>query len=243
MGIGCPEFLIIHINWLTSLFNKQFCRAIKYSIMAKQISYKQEVFRKLIHLSSLWMVFSLALLPKSINIFIFSLLLIVLVLVEYGYYKQWSLFVLLYGRFFGQMLREKEKGKKFTLSGAPYVLAAALMVTLLFEQTIAMIALSVMLIGDTCAALIGRKFGKHKINNATKSIEGAFAFWISSICVLLVFICIYNKTLSFFFVGVIGITLAMLAEIYEKQIRIDDNFSIPLIVGISLSLLTILSNL
>ena len=78
--------------------------------MAKEISYTQEILRKLIHLSSLWMVFSLALLPKLTNVVIFSVLLIVLIFVEYGYHKQWPIFVSLYGRFFSSMLREKEKG-------------------------------------------------------------------------------------------------------------------------------------
>jgi len=209
--------------------------------MAKQITYTQEVLRKLIHLSSLWMVFSLALLPRFWNIIIFSVLLIMLVLTEYAYYKEWPFFVNIYGRFFSRMLRENEKGNSFRVSGAPYVLAAALMVTLLFEQTVAMIALSTMLIGDTCAALIGRKFGKHKINNGTKSIEGAFAFWLSSLFVLIFFVHIYSKSVFFFAIGTFGLTIAMFAEIYEKQIKIDDNFSIPLVMGISLNLIPFLS--
>lgn len=207
--------------------------------MAKQITYTQEVLRKLIHLSSLWMVFSLAFLPRTWNISIFLILLVILVATEYGYHKKWPLFVFVYGRFFSRMLRENEKGDTFRLSGAPYVLAAALMVTLLFEQTVAMIALSIMLIGDTFAALIGRKFGKHKINNGTKSIEGALAFWASSFLVLLYFVYIYNKSLFFLGIGAIGLTIAMFAEIYEKQIKIDDNFSIPLVMGISLSLISL----
>lgn len=208
--------------------------------MPKQITYKQELLRKLIHLSSLWMVFALGLIPKNWNICIFAALLIILIIVEYGYYRKWPFFIKTYGRFFSRMLRESEKSPTFRLSGAPYVLAAALMVTLLFEQSIAMIALSTMLIGDTCAALIGRKLGKHKINAGTKSIEGALAFWISSCIVLLFFVNLYHRSFTFLIMGIIGISVAMLAEIYERQIKLDDNFSIPLAMGASLSLTSFL---
>ncbi len=182
------------------------------------------------------MVVSLGILPRSWNVCLFAVLLFGQVMIEYGYYKKWPLLVSTYGRFFSRMLRESETGETFRLSGAPYVIAAALMVALLFERTISMVALSTMLIGDTCAALIGRKFGRHKINEGTKSIEGAIAFWISSAAVLAFFVNIYSQPPAFAIMGVFGLTVAMLAEIYEKQIKMDDNFSIPLAMGISLSL-------
>lgn len=204
--------------------------------MAKQITYAQEILRKLIHLSSLWMVVSLGLIPRAWNTCLFAALLLFQLAIEYGYHKKWPLFTATYGRFFSNMLRENEKGRQFRPSGAPYVLAAALMVALLFEKTIAMVALSTMLIGDTFAALIGRRFGRHKINGGSKSIEGAAAFWLSSAAVLAFFVLTFRQSTAFAVMGIIGITLAMLAEIYEKQVRMDDNFSIPLAMGISLSL-------
>ena len=204
--------------------------------MTKQITYTQEVLRKLIHLSSLWMVASLGILPRTWNVCLFAALLFIQVMIEYGYYKKWPFLVATYGRFFSRMLREGETGETFRLSGAPYVIAAALMVALLFERSVSMVALSTMLIGDTCAALIGRRFGRHKINEGRKSIEGAIAFWVSSAVVLAFFVFFYSQPPAFSIMGIFGLTVAMLAEIYEKQIRIDDNFSIPLAMGISLSL-------
>lgn len=199
-----------------------------------QISYKQELLRKLIHLSSLWMVFSIGTFPRSFNIFLFGALLVLLILVEYGNYKKWPLFTKTYGKFFNRILRPKETGEHFSISGAPYVLASALMVSILFPPIIAMVALAIMLIGDTAAALVGRKFGRHKINAGTKSIEGSVAFWIASTCVLLFFVSLFSLPYSFTIRGIVGLTCAMFAEIYEKQIHMDDNFSIPLITGLLL---------
>ena len=133
-------------------------------------------------------------------------------------------------------MREQETQEKFRFSGAPYVIAAALMVTILFSDVVAMTALSTMLVGDTAAALIGRKYGKRKINQNRKSVEGSLAFWITSFFILLFFGLLYSQPIWFYMYGILGITAAMFAEIYENRIRIDDNFSIPLVMGLFLSL-------
>ena len=92
--------------------------------MTKEISYGQEIFRKTIHLSSLWMVVSIAFFPKWFNIALFAFLLVSTILVEYGNHRKWRLFTLTYGSLFNRILREKETQEKFHLSGAPYVIAA-----------------------------------------------------------------------------------------------------------------------
>lgn len=172
--------------------------------------------------------------PREFNIFLFAFLFVLITLIEYGNYKKWPVCVKTYGKFFGKMLRKDEVKANFQPSGAPYVLAAAFMISVLFPSIIAMISLATMLIADTAAALAGRKLGRHKINNGTKSIEGAIAFWIASAGVLFFFHSQYAFSNIFIVRGILGFTCAMFAEIYEKQIRMDDNFSIPLIIGLFL---------
>lgn len=181
------------------------------------------------------MVVSIGLFPACFNIALFALLLFSIIFIEYGNHRQWRFFTLTYGSLFNRILREKETQARFRLSGAPYVIAAALMVTVLFPKVIAMTALSIMLIGDTCAALVGRKLGRHKINMGTKSIEGSLAFWLFSASVLLFFYLNFSQSPLFLIFGLIGVTVATFAEIFENRIHLDDNFSIPLVVGIFLS--------
>lgn len=207
-----------------------------FSNVNQQISYLYEVLRKSIHLSSLWMVVSIGIFPGVLNILLFSFLLFAICFIEYGNHKKWPLFSETYGRMFNRILREQETQEKFRFSGAPYVIAAALMVTILFSDVVAMTALSVMLVGDTAAALIGRKYGKRKINQNRKSVEGSLAFWIASFVILVFFGLLYSQPIWFYLYGILGITAAMFAEIYENRIRIDDNFSIPLVMGLFLML-------
>lgn len=202
-----------------------------------QITYRQELLRKSIHLSSLWMPVVIILFPQPVCIILFAVLLAGNILVEYGHYKQYPLFVKTYGRMFGKMLRAKETDGRFHLSGSPYVLGAALAVSVLFPAPAAATAMAVMLVADTAAALIGRPCGRHKINCGTKSLEGAAAFFIAGTAVTGIAGMIFGAGTAFFIKGTIGVFIAAFAEVYENRIHLDDNLSIPLIVGACLTFL------
>lgn len=210
------------------------------------IPYFQEVLRKLIHLSSLWMVAAIWFFPWDVIFlfYIFAACLILNMLLEYAYSCQVPVITPIYRFFFKKMLRGEVKRGQWVISGGPPVWAAAAMVCLLFRpQEIAAIALGVMLIADTAAALIGRKFGKHKTANG-KSVEGVIAFcvagWIFAITLLYL-----GGLLTWFTLcgALLGVFLAALAELYEKQLHMDDNFSIPLVSGLVIILFRCVQNL
>lgn len=200
------------------------------------ISYKQELLRKTVHLSSLWIPALILFAPRAVCVGLFALLLSGNIVVEYGYYKRLPFFVNTYGRLFSEMLRDKETKGGFRFSGSPYVLGAALAVSALFPTVCAACAMTVMLISDTVAALIGRPFGKHKINQGKKSVEGALAFFAAGALVVFGTTVCFQTDGAFLARGLSGVFAAMFAEVYENRLKIDDNLSIPLIVGAFLSL-------
>lgn len=200
------------------------------------ISYKQELLRKTVHLSSLWIPALILFAPRAVCVGLFAFLLSGNIVVEYGYYKRLSFFVNTYGRLFSKMLRDKETKGGFRFSGSPYVLGAALAVSALFPTVCAACAMTVMLISDTVAALIGRPFGKHKINQGKKSVEGALAFFAAGALVVFGTTVCFQTDGAFLARGLSGVFAAMFAEVYENRLKIDDNLSIPLIVGAFLSL-------
>ena len=126
-----------------------------------QISYREECKRKLVHLSSLWMVLVILFLPGRWSAAIlYAVMLVLNLLCEHAYACNVPVIRPLYGAIFGKMLRDEPRHGQWIVSGSPYVLAAAFLVSLLFGRVPAAAAMTVMLIGDTAAALIGRRFGR-----------------------------------------------------------------------------------
>ena len=201
-----------------------------------QISYREECKRKLVHLSSLWMVLVILFLPGRWSAAIlYAVMLVLNLLCEHAYACNVPVIRPLYGAIFGKMLRDEPRHGQWIVSGSPYVLAAAFLVSLLFGKLPAAAAMTVMLIGDTAAALIGRRFGRHRAPN-NKSVEGVVAFIIASWIALAVLFAVCGAAPALYVVGFLAVLPAAAAELFEKQLRLDDNFSIPLIVGLCLEL-------
>ena len=122
-------------------------------------------------------------------VYFFLILLILNLLCEFAYSCQVPVITPLYRFFFGKMLRGEVKRGQWIVSGSPPVFAAAALVCLFFRVPFAAIGMGVMLLADTAAALIGRRYGRHKLTN-NKSLEGVAAFCISGIVfALLVLSC------------------------------------------------------
>ncbi len=134
----------------------------------------------------------------------------------------------LYQKYFGWLLRahERSEGTK-RLNGATYVLLSACICVLLFPKLIVVTAFSILIISDTSAALIGRKFGTRPFFK--KSLEGTLAFLLSA----LVVVAVAPKAESLPLEYVIGAVAALVGAVVEAaSISIDDNLSIPLSIGV-----------
>ena len=197
-----------------------------------QISYAEEIKRKLVHLSSLWMVAATLLLARwqYLAAAIFGALLLLTLISEHDYANGGRYLGRLYGKIFGKMLRNEVKPGQWIVSGGAPVLAAAALVNVLFAPVTAAAALAVMLTGDAAAALIGRKFGRHKTVNG-KSWEGFASFIIAGFAALAAVLAISGANWIFYPAGFAAVVLAAVAELFQKQLKMDDNFSIPLCVG------------
>ncbi len=188
-------------------------------------SYRQEVNRKLLHLSSLWIPFSIYYLNQGEAIaligFVFALSMAFEVLrrQKHGF----SAFLL---RIFGPIIRAKECQASFSLTGSTYMLAAALIVCLIFPKPIAVISLSIMLVGDTAAALIGRRFGKTKILD--KSLEGCAAFLLAALGVVIALTFIAEFPHRFMIAGLFASITATATELISGALNLDDNLTITL---------------
>ncbi|MDD3154751.1 MAG: SEC59/DGK1/VTE5 family protein [Victivallaceae bacterium] len=205
---------------------------------ASGISYRDEVRRKFVHLSSLWM-------PLAIGLFapyrwwlclFFGVCCVLNLIVEHEYARNVGWVVRLYNVFFRGMLRKTPHKGQWIVSGGPYVFAAASVALLLFPARATAVAMTVMLLGDTAAALVGRRWGRHVLVNG-KSWEGTLAFCVVGMAGAFVAMTLLDFPRGAIDLWAAGSILAAgAAELFEKQLHFDDNFSIPLIVGFGITL-------
>lgn len=196
-----------------------------------KISYKNEIYRKLIHLSSLWMPFVIYVSDRALATIIFCILFICMMIFEYIRFHPTEITKHII-KCFMPLLREHEK-KCNGLTGATYMVGAALLLCLLFTKMIAVMALCIMLIGDTAASLVGRKFGKTKLFE--KSMEGfsAFIFFAGFAVVILTSQDVGFPSLT---VSILSVIVAAIVELFSSRIKLDDNFSVTIAAAAALSM-------
>lgn len=191
------------------------------------IQYRDELIRKMIHLCSLSFPVIYYFISRYDAILILSGFTIFSLTIELWRYfspKAGKIFYSL----FGFLLREHEMdAKKKNLSGATYVILSGLLCVIIFPKVIFLTAFSILIISDTSAALIGRRYGKHQF--LAKSLEGTLAFFVSAVIVVFVTPKILYVPAEYIF-GILAAALGAIAENISYGWA-DDNLTIPLTVG------------
>ncbi len=194
------------------------------------INYKSELLRKSIHFCSLSIPIIYYFINKSTALSILIPLTLLSVVIDFGrfFIKPLSAFI---QKVFGFMLREHEiDSTKRNLNGASYVFIAATVTIWIFPKLIFISAFAMLIICDIAAALIGRRFGKHKF--LSKSLEGTLAFFIFA-CVVVLITPKFGSTFSEYIIGFIGGAVGAIIENVSYGWA-DDNLTIPLSIGFTM---------
>ena len=116
------------------------------------------------------------------------------------------------------------------INSATWYCTALLALSLTHSREVCAVGVLVLGMGDPVAALIGRRWGRHRILNG-RSIEGTAAFVVSSWAVtsLALSLCFPALGVHASFVALVGALAGALAELASR--RVDDNLTIPLAAG------------
>ena len=191
--------------------------------MHDTLTYRQEIYRKFIHLSSsvmalaLWYFGKETFLPWLIGVAI------ILPLLDYGRHHI-DLLRRIYTYFFTVFTRPIEYRN---LSGASWVVIGAALTTIIFNENTAIIGLLVLSLADSAAAIIGLKFGNTHLFN--KSLEGSAAIFIVA------FLIVFYLSPAFFLINLIAVSSATAVELFSTA-RMNDNLFIPLVTAFILTL-------
>jgi dolichol kinase len=197
------------------------------------IHYRDELVRKLIHLFSLSIPIIYYFISRSEGILILSILTGAALVLDLSRYLSPSVGKVFY-KIFGFLLRKHEiDSNKKNLNGATYVLISALICVILFPKVLFITAFTILIISDTMAALIGRKFGKHKF--LSKSLEGTLAFFVSA-SIVVFFTPKMENLPAEYLIGLIAAAVGAIVENISFGFA-DDNLAIPISIGFTMWLL------
>lgn len=127
---------------------------------------------------------------------------------------------------FGPLMRADElpaPGDGITFNGATCVLVGAALLALLFPLRIAVPVLTMSMLADAAAALVGRRWGRHPWGALSATVEGTAAFLVTGGAVMTAFGTLAPLPAT---AGVVG------AAIVEAlPLPINDNIRVPLVAA------------
>lgn len=200
-----------------------------------QISYQSELARKSIHLLSLCIPILFLRVPHVLGITILLAMTTVSFAIDLArhFHAPTRAFMM---RYVGALLRthEREQGS-LTLTGATWVLIAATLTLGGFPPTVGVTAFSVLIVSDTFAALVGRRYGVRRFLD--KSLVGTSTFILTAWVVVAVMGLTCGLPWTFWFAGAVGSVCAGIAEASAVRTGLDDNIAIPFSMAIAMMVL------
>jgi dolichol kinase len=194
-------------------------------VSPENLTYRQEGLRKSTHFLALLIPVIYLMFPNGWAVMTMAVIVAFIIAFEIVRLRRLAPWKLL-SCIFGAMIRPQEENGNFT--GAFYILVSGLLCIIFFEKHIAAAAITFIILGDVAAAMVGRRWGKHKIR-ATKSWEGSGAFLLVALAVAYL---MPNIPWTVSTVGAIVATVVEGISIYR-----DDNLTVPLTAGLVMHLL------
>ena len=209
------------------------------SALAPEISFRAELGRKALHLGALVIPFGILLLdgvtvggwPLSVAILV--PLAVVALSLDVARVRSPAIRDFLH-RWFGWMMRPEEVpplGGPITFNGATMMCTSAALCAALFPAGIAAAALAMLMVGDAAAALVGRRYGRHRWPGSPKSVEGSLSYAVAAFAIGLAVVAWPGSGLS---AGVCAVGAVSGAIVEALPIPLNDNLRVPLLTGLAM---------
>lgn len=193
----------------------------------EDISFFNEIIRKATHLGALIVPagYYVLQLDKSQMLSIMIPISLLMFVIDIARLRNWKFWTKFASKILSPIIREHEMKGDFT--GASYILMSFCLTIALFSKPIAVTAISFIIVGDSFAALLGRRFGRKKIYR-NKTIAGSIGCLLS---MLIVAILVPDIDLT---VAIFGAFIGTFFEAYS--FGVDDNVTVPILSGLFMTL-------
>ena len=192
-----------------------------------KISFKNELIRKSIHLSSSVVPIAFYFVSREFALIVLGISAFMLISIDL-LRRGNEPFRLFYHRFMKPILRKHEvQYDRHVFTGGTYIVIAFFLCVLFFPKPVAITSMLVVIFCDSFAAIIGKNWGRHFISN--KTFEGSAAFFISGMIIIFLTPKVTTSVNEYF----IGFAAVFLSTIFELlPVKIDDNISTPIFFGL-----------
>jgi len=192
-------------------------------------SFRRELGRKAIHLSSAAVPIALALgVERRVALIVLGALALIAMTVEVARASSSSI-AARFDALFMPLLRSHELTR---VTGATWLISAMFVAVLLLPRDAAVVATWAAAVGDTAAALIGMRFGRNRSSRDGKSLEGSAA------CLLATLVGALMLTRVGIGVALLAAVAAMVAERlpwpHDDNVRIVTAVGMAMIIGMAL---------
>jgi dolichol kinase len=192
-----------------------------------------EIYRKLLHISLIWIVLVYYCFGFYITEKVLLSLLLFMICFEFSRLKSEGV-----GKFaafliekmkLNQVIREKERNR---LTGATQLLIAAYMTIYLLPEMFYLPAFSIAIISDSVAAFIGKKYGQTFVLN--KTVEGSIGFLLSAAAISFFWWSAFGEDYRYLFLLLTAAATTAMAELCATKLVLDDNMLVFLVYSITI---------
>jgi dolichol kinase len=185
-----------------------------------------EVKRQLLHAGGVVTPVFVYYLGRDFTLLLLFLLLLMTSLASFAYRRQVRLPVLY------SLVEELERSdvkRSFPAKGAVYYVFGMILSLLVFATPVALACIVVTSVGDAASTIVGKRFGVHRLPyHSHKSFEGSAACFV--------FASVVAVTQIGFVAGVVAGFVGAVTE--SLPLPLNDNLSIPLAVGVVLTVMS-----
>jgi len=192
---------------------------------SSQFSYAAEVGRKALHLLALVIPLGMWALGTPLALYVLGSGALVAVAADVAR-AYWPWFHEWIRTIFGPLMRAEELpevGTGVTFNGATCVLVGAALLTLLVPLRVAVPVLTMTMLADAAAALVGRRLGRHAWGSLSATVEGSAAFVVTGLAVMAAFPSLALAP------AVLAVLVAAVVE--AAPLPVNDNIRVPLIAA------------
>lgn len=184
-----------------------------------------EIKRKLFHMVGLIYVIGLIYIPRTLYIWVLTIAVMLIFLIEQLRLKKPAV-QMWFDRIASGLFREKERHK---MSGVFWMLEGVWLTVLLQPAIpLAVAALLYLLLGDSVASLVGRRFHGPKWPGSSKGLIGSTACFL-----MCLFIGVALLRPHYYEWPGIIVTATVVTLVEGLSLRVDDNFTIPVAASLS----------